>query len=308
MKKIIFISFILFNFFNFNLTLAKIESRIVAKIENKIVTNFEIKNKILSSLILSNLEISQKNIDKFKKQSLEFLIQTKLKEIELSKYNIKIDNNRLNSYLNSISSNDITALKQKFEAYNLDFELFTQNIQTDLKWKNFIFSKYSKKIEIDENSVLEEIEKIKKNRSVIKEYNLSEIEVNLENDQPKDEIILSLKDKIKNIGFEETALQYSISSTASNKGSLGWVNSEGLSDNIKLLLKKMDPGTISEPIEISQNLLFLKLNDTRIIKSEEIDLDKLKKNIIIQRKNDLFDLYSNSYLSKLKNTSLIEYK
>ena len=308
MKKIIFISFILFNFFNFNLTLAKIESRIVAKIENKIVTNFEIKNKILSSLILSNLEINQKNIDKFKKQSLEFLIQTKLKEIELSKYNIKIDNNRLNSYLNSISSNDITALKQKFEAYNLDFELFTQNIQTDLKWKNFIFSKYSKKIEIDENSVLEEIEKIKKNRSVIKEYNLSEIEVNLENDQPKNEIILSLKDKIKNIGFEETALQYSISSTASNKGSLGWVNSEGLSDNIKLLLKKMDPGTISEPIEISQNLLFLKLNDTRIIKSEEIDLDKLKKNIIIQRKNDLFDLYSNSYLSKLKNTSLIEYK
>ncbi len=308
MKKIIFISFVLFNFFNFNLTLAKIESRIVAKIENKIVTNFEIKNKILSSLILSNLEINQKNIDKFKEQSLEFLIQTKLKEIELSKYNIKIDNNRLNSYLNSISSNDITALKQKFEAYNLDFELFTQNIQTDLKWKNFIFSKYSKKIEIDENSVLEEIEKIKKNKSVIKEYNLSEIEVNLENDQPKDKIILSLKDKIKNIGFEETALQYSISSTASNKGSLGWVNSEGLSDNIKLLLEKMDPGTISEPIEISQNLLFLKLNDTRIIKSKEIDLDKLKKNIIIQRKNDLFDLYSNSYLSKLKNTSLIEYK
>ena len=105
------------------------------KIENKIITNFEIKNKILSSLILANLEINQKNINQFKNQALEFYINIKLKEIELAKYNINVDDNRLTAYLNSISSNNIPALKNKFLNLDLDFNLFSKNIMTELKWK-----------------------------------------------------------------------------------------------------------------------------------------------------------------------------
>ena len=41
---------------------AKFKNDIIVKIENEIITNFEIKNKILSTLILSNQEINQKNI------------------------------------------------------------------------------------------------------------------------------------------------------------------------------------------------------------------------------------------------------
>ena len=70
----------------------------------------------------------------------------------------------------------------------------------------------------------------------------------------------------------------------------------------------MKPGEISKPIKVTNNILILRLNDTRTISNKEIDLDKLKNNIINQRKNDLFDLYSSSYLSKLKNSSLIEYR
>ena len=108
MRIILFISFFFFSTFNFNYLLAN-ESKIVVKIENKIITNFEIKNKILSSLILANLEINQKNINQFKNQALEFLINIKLKEIELAKYNINVDDKGFTAYLNSISSNNIHA-------------------------------------------------------------------------------------------------------------------------------------------------------------------------------------------------------
>jgi len=53
--------------------------------------------------------------------------------------------------------------------------------------------------------------------------------------------------------------------------------------------------------------LILKLNDRRKLKKEKIDLTKLKQNLIDKKKNDLFNLYSNSHLSKLKNSSFIEY-
>ena len=37
------------------------------------------------------------------------------------------------------------------------------------------------------------------------------------------------------------------------------------------------------------------------------NVDKLKIELVEQKKNDLFILYSNSFLSKLRNTKFIEY-
>ena len=65
---------------------------------------------------------------------------------------------------------------------------------------------------------------------------------------------------------------------------------------------------ISEPIENINTILFLKLVDKRINASKENNIDFLRKKITESKKNELFNLYSNSHLSKLRNTATIEYK
>ena len=90
-----------------------ITNKILLKVENEIITNYEVKNKILTSLVLAGNEISQENINKLKKQALESLIENKLKIIELEKFKIKKNSNQINSYLNSISGNDILALRKQ---------------------------------------------------------------------------------------------------------------------------------------------------------------------------------------------------
>ena len=129
-----------------NPSMAKIENKIVLKVENEIISNYEVKNKILSSLILNNQEINQKNIDNIKKQALESLILFKLKKIELSKYNFKNNPKQINEYLNLISSNDVATLKDKFEKNNLNYALFLEEIETQFKWQQFIYKIYSNKI------------------------------------------------------------------------------------------------------------------------------------------------------------------
>ena len=115
---------IIFNFFvisililNSKISLANLESKIIVKVENEIVTNFEIKNKILSSLIISNEEINQNNINKYKKEVLNLLIDNKLKKIEVSKYKIEKNTSKTDAYIRSISS-DIFSLKEKFNKNN----------------------------------------------------------------------------------------------------------------------------------------------------------------------------------------------
>ncbi len=286
---------------------AKFENNIILKVENEIITNFEIKNKIISTLILGNQEINQNNIDKLKKQALDFLIQHKLKKIELSKYDFKKDAKQIENYLNAISNNNINNLKEKFSNNNIDFQLFLDELEIHFKWQNYIFQIYSKKVEIDEKGVDLELAKLIKEKSDIIQFRLSEIEILLNNDLSDREKISNIQQQIDKYGFESTAIKFSISSTASSKGDLGWMNAESLNKNIYELIKKINIGEVTEPLITKNSALFLKLKDKKISKVENINIDELRKNLIDQKKNEMFNLYSRSHLSKLKNTSLIEY-
>tara|TARA_B100000963_G_scaffold101349_1_gene87658 strand:- start:17106 stop:18029 length:924 start_codon:yes stop_codon:yes gene_type:complete len=305
MIKKLAIFFFYFLIFPNNL-LANLNNKIILKINNEIITSYELKNKIISTLILSNTEINQENINKLKKQSLESLINNKLKYLEISKYKVESNKNQLNNYLNSISKNNLEKLKEEFEEYNLDFKMFVEEIETQLKWQKFIYNIYSKKIILDYEAIDKEVYNLNKNLNVEEELNLSEIEI-LRGNKADNESISKLIEKINSIGFEKAALSESVSNTSDKNGKLGWISSKSLNEQIFKNVNGLKVGEISKPIIRADSILILKLNDRRKLKKEKIDLTKLKQNLIDKKKNDLFNLYSNSHLSKLKNSSFIEY-
>ena len=106
---------------------------------------------------------------------------------------------------------------------------------------------------------------------------------------------------------DNVAMNFSTSSTSSQKGYLGWISSKALSKEIFKEVSKINLGEVSRPIRKQNNVLILKLINKRKIKSGELDLKKLKNDIITKKRTDLFNLYSQSRLSKLKNNSYIKY-
>ena len=296
-------------FFNFSTTVSgKINNKIIVFVENEIITGFELKNKILTSLILSNEEVNQINIDKIKPQALESLINLKIKKIELSKHSFPNSDLKGGEYLNQFTKNDVNSLKEKFRTNGLSFELYVEEIEDELNWRELIFRKYNKKININESEIEAELMFLIQNKESITEYKLSEIEIFSDNEESDKKKISGIKQQISEFGFENTAQRNSISISASNKGDLGWVRGDVLSKNIYNIIKEMSKGDISKPIKNANSILFLKLVDKKISKKEDMDIKKIKTNIIKKKENELYSLYSGSYLSKLKNSSLIQYK
>lgn len=292
---------------NEDILLAKTSNKILLKVENEIITNYEVKDKILRTLYLTNQEINQYNINKLKKISLDSVIQLKIKKIELLKYNLNLDQIQLTSYLNRISNNNILGFQENFIENKLSYDLFLDEVKTELKWKKLIYEIYSNKISINEESISNELEEIIKNNKKIEEVNISEIEIMVDQQSNKTNTI-EIQNDIKEIGFENAALKYSISPSSAQKGNLGWLNVKTLSNQIYDIIYKMQPGEISEPIKKQNSILFLKINDRRVSETNKLNLSELKKNLLNQRKNELFNLYSQSHISKLKNSILIEYR
>ena len=290
MKNFIFLTFfIIFNITHSSEVWANINNSIIIKVDKKIITNFEVKNKILRTLIISGNEINQPNINNLKKQTLDSLINLKLKEIELENFDLKINKQRVDNYINLVSNNKPQELKDKLKNYNLDFDLFIKEIETELKWQQFIFKKYSNRIIIDEILVENEIEKILSSKENF-------------------ELISEIQNEIKNNGFDDTALKFSISNTSAQKGNLGWLNINALSEKIKKEINNTEIGQISKPIIQTNSILFLKLNAKRKTEINDIDKTEFKNNLIKQKKNEMFNLFSTSHLSKLKTFYLVEYK
>ena len=306
-KKIFYIFFaIILFFFQLNLY-AKKSLNIIVKIDNELITSYDVKNKIITTLVLSKKELNQENINSLKKIALENLIINRLKKIELNKYDIKRNDRQINAYLNSISSNNIPSLEKSFEINGLDFKAYKNELDIEFKWRNLIFNKYSNKINIDPDDLIQQLpKKIEQQESSI-EFNLSEIEILSSTPNLEKEIIPQILEEIKQTGFENAVLKFSIASSSSNQGNLGWINSNSLSEDLLDIIEKLEVGEVTKPIKKNDKIIFFKLIDKKIISTSSKDIENLKKELIEQKKNELFRLYSSSFLSKLRNSKLIEY-
>ena len=298
-------------FFKFNYSYSTINNKIVAKVGNEIVTSFELENKIRTILFLSNRQIDQVNINKVKKKAISDLINKKLKKEEIDRYGILIEENRLSSYLTDISSK-LKMDKEDFikimKRNDISFDLYKEEIKIDLAWQSLIYELNKNSLSVDEKQIIQELNEIIKNKKDLEEYELAEIVVDKIYDSNQESILIEISDYISQFNFEEAALKYSISSSASEGGNIGWVSSSSLSNQLKNVLNKLSLGETSSPIINVDQIIFIKLLNKRKTKANlNLEAEQIKNSLINKRKNELLNLYSNNHLSKKRNNTIIKF-
>jgi|MDTC01.2.fsa_nt_gb peptidyl-prolyl cis-trans isomerase SurA len=313
MKEIIKVSRLIFIIFFIQLSnvYSNSENIITGKVGNKIISSYELKNKILTVLFFSNEQINQVNIDNTKNKALTSLINYKLKKIEVERLKIILENTEVDAHIDNISKRYNTnkkGLKDLFKKNALDFDLYYDEVKTDLSWQKIILQLYLSKINIEDKRIEIELKKILDSRLDVVEYNLAEIEVLLNDENEITESIKEIKNQINAIGFSNTAVKFSASSTAFDEGKIGWLNSKSLSTRIFDILKVMKIGEVSEAIIQPNSILFLKLLDKREVKNDNLDLDKIRNSIINRKTNEMLSLYSNNHITQIRNKIFIEIK
>ena len=113
-----------------------------------------------------------------------------------------------------------------------------------------------------------------------------------------------LKKEIKEKGFSQTALTYSISDTSNKGGKLGWVSETILNKKIKNEVKKIKVGNYTNPIVIPGGFLIIKIEDIRELDNSSDLNDEIEK-ITKKRTNEQLNQFSNIYFRKVKKDVLI---
>ena len=299
MKKKFYILVVILICLAFTQKLYSEENKIILKINNEIITTFDIYNEIK---YLSEINKDFSNLDYEGKINVakKSLVREKIKNIELRRLleEIKIEKKILDnlsvSYFKRLGINSVEDFNNFFKTNKINPDLVRKKITSEVLWNQLIFNKYKDKIKINKDEIKNKI----KNRKQ-KEYNLKEILFELEENEKLEDKYELINSYINRKSFSEAVLKFSISKTINNKGKLGWVKETVLNKTIIKNLNEVSIGKISKPIVLPGGYLILKIED---VKETNIEFDTENEiNLIVKEKtNEQLNQYSNIYFNKIK--------
>lgn len=289
-------------FFNYQ-KLQSLENKILLKIDNDIITTFDIYEEI-KFLKLFNPQLNNLSENEIFEISKNSILKDRIKRIEILKFvkEIKVDDRFLvklikNRY-SEIGLNSLDSFENYLSKNNLDVDKVKEKISTELIWNDIIFQKFNSKVSVDR-------EEIKKNilenpqKKTQEKLLLSEITFNVDKKVDFEKKSKKIFDDIEKTGFKNAALIHSESSTASNGGLIGWVKFDNINNSIKTEISNLNIGQYSKPVRTSSGFIIVKIEDKKVDKID-INLNREIEEMIRFKTNEQLDQFSNIYFNKIK--------
>ncbi len=311
-KKIIILILFYGNFFLFSdYSNASQNIKIIIKIDNSIITSEDI-NYELNYLIALNEDLNKLKKKEVYEIAKESLVREKIKKKEIRKY-LDIENYNNDKLVDDVIKNVFTRLgfktNSEFEIYLNKFDLsineVREKLSVEMLWNQLISIKYKDRINVNEDKIRKKIQEEKINYQNLIEYDLSEIIFSAKNIENLNTKTKKIREAINNTGFETAAIKFSISDTANFGGNIGKVNENQLSKTIKDELQKIDINEYTNPINIGNNFLIIKVNEKNFIDLKLDENEILERMMNIEKKRQ-YENFSLVYYNKIKLNSQID--
>ncbi len=288
---------------------SKIKDSLFATVGEKAVANSDIVNEIKTILIINNQPYREDLKKELQSSAVNATIKRLVKKIEISKYQgLTYNAADLDNEINRIAGNlniNVDTLKVRFENEGVSFSTIVDNFRIELLWNSLIFNLYEDKLNVNIDEINEQIN-LYKDKVNIHEYLISEIVIKPVPSSELKTVIKKIKNKITLDGFEKTALELSISETASRNGDLGWISEDTIAEKFKSKIINTNVGKVSEPIILPEGILFFKVRDKKSVK-KNIDINEIKNKLIFNEKNKILNMYSLTHFEKIKRNVVINY-
>ncbi|MBC8302821.1 MAG: peptidylprolyl isomerase [Pelagibacterales bacterium] len=277
---------------------------IIYVVENTPITNIEINNEI-NYLLLINQELRKVDKKSLVQYASKSILKEKIKEIEVKKYfefgqNQKIINGNLNKLMSSLNIKNENEFNKLLAELNLSINFLSKKIEIELIWNRLIYEMYKDKIIINEEKIKKNLEiNINDQSNKIDEFLLYEILFSPNTTSDLEIELSKIKKSINDVGFENTANIFSVSSSSKFGGKIGWVNKNHLSKTIIDTIQKLDFGMYSDPINVPTGKLILMIKDKRKVENN-LSLEEELSKIITVEKNKQLNQFSSIYYKKVE--------
>ena len=252
--------------------LAEICNRVVAQVNNDVITLYELDNKIKELTGYDSGELKMKDEKKYietRRKVLDLLVDEKIAFEKIREMGIKVTPGEIDEAIERIKeSNQLTqeGLIARLKEQEVSFESYREEIKRQLERNRLINYEVKSKIVIREEEIKEYYSKNKDKFSIIAEVHLATIFLKQEDPSNQEETVALLR-KAEEIVFRlkrgedfgKMAREFSQGPGAEEGGDLGLFKTAQLDPDLLKVLKDMSPGDVTRPIIRQAGIQIVKL-------------------------------------------------
>ncbi len=286
----------------------QVVNRILVKINNKIITAYDLEEKLKPILEkIKDRELTaneQAQLAAMRKRALADMVNDVLIQQEVELYGIEITEEDVDKEIDRIKEGrklDDAGFEEAVAQDGLTVDEFRSRLKQMMEKQEIVGHMVSQKVLVTDSEIEEEYEARRDQYTLEKTVEVAVCML------PRDVSAQEVKKRIEDgeLTFAEAVARYSVGPAADSGGSLGEMSYADLADEWKEAIVGVPEGGISEPLELGGRealLSPLHISEDRLVPLEEVR-DEIFAELMQQRREQAFD----DYFDQLKESAVIIY-
>lgn len=251
---------------------------IVATVNEDIITQFDLSNRIGLTLISTRTEDTLENRQKVAMAVLRNLIDERLMLATAKNENITATESEVNGELRALSQRNKLSLDEMaafFAQRNIDIMALADQFRAQIAWRKFVKRKLSRQIQVSDTEITSERQRLARIQDKT-QRRIFEILIPLENPEQEPQIRQGVnrlhQQLLAGADFVAVARDFSKSHNASQGGDMGWLYEGQMRAQLWSAILPLKKGEITAPIRSLRGFHIFKVAGIRAQKSDETDI------------------------------------
>lgn len=243
--------------------------RIAAIVNDDIVSVYDLQARMQIVISSTGLKPTPQLQRRLARQLLRQLVDERLQLQEAKRRNVSVTKRNMANAISEIEKQNRIPPGEfdKFLARNgIPKEAALAQIRAQIAWGKLISRVLSPRVSVGEDEIEDALNRLK-SRSGEMEFRVSEILLTIDSPDRRAEIGRTaerLAEELrKGADFEALARQFSRGASASVGGDLGWMSESELSDELRPIVSRMQPGDVVGPVETLAGIHVFRLQRKR---------------------------------------------
>lgn len=228
--------------------------RVVARVNDDAISDFELSQRILFAIRSSSLADSPEMRQRLAPQLLRQMVDERIQIGDAKRLGVKVTESELNNRIGEIERNaglPRGGFRQYLQSIGVSYDVAAQQIEATLAWAKIVRRRVRPNVDVSDAEVDDALARMRTNVGKT-ETRLAEIFVPIDRIDQADESKRSA-DRImeqlrRGAPFGAVAQQFSQGATAQQGGDLGWVLPGSLDPALETAVDKLQPRQTSDPI------------------------------------------------------------
>lgn len=295
---------------------AKVIDRVVAVVNNDVVTEYDLDQTMASRLAeVRRSPNPDLTVQAVRRQVLDELVSQRLLQQEIEKADIEVtDEDLAGAIANVLQKNQINIeiLRAELAAKGISFEAYKEQLKEQIRQAKFIQQNVSSNVQVTDQDVQNYRSGQIGFADLSATAHVAAIYLPLEPDASSKNIRnrvykgRKLADRARRgEDFAKLANDYSEGAEASLGGDLGTKSLADLPSPVAMVVRKMEAGAVSDPIVASQGIYIVKLFE-KSVQSDKDPKAQDENNIRSTIYNDRVEEEINNYVLRLRKKAYID--